>query len=127
MIKWGIFYFPVVTHTILIADHDIDRPPQIAIALLIASPMVLPTLFRSQSLVVVHTNLFAITYLIADQDLDHLLDRDLFADSDCLADRGLLLDRLIANVIFSMPITPSPGLVPFACHTLTRYRRSHLV
>ena len=70
--------------------------------------MVRHTLFWWRSLVVVHTNLFAITYLIADQDLDHLLERDLFAYRDGLADRGLLLDRLIANVIFPIPITPSP-------------------
>ena len=98
MIKWGIFYFPVVTHTILIADHDIDRPPDrdrladresngvaniFPIAVACRGPhqhMVRHTLFRSRSLVVVRTNLFAITYLIADQDLDRLADRDYIPD-----------------------------------------------
>ena len=106
--------------TYLITDHNLD-PLLIVIVLLIASHMVLYTLFRSRSFVVVHTNLRVITYLIVDRDLDRLLDRD------CLADRGFLLDRLIANVTFPMPITPSPGLVPFARHTLARSRRSHPV
>ena len=66
------------------------------------------TLFRSRSLVVVHTNLIAITYLIADHDVYRLLDRDRLDDS------GYVLNRLIAGVIFPMPITPSPYLVPFA-------------
>ena len=105
--------------------------------LLLVIHVVWYTLFQTQSLVMVHTNLIAITYLItitiaialliaitfliADHDLDSLLD------CDRLADRGFLLDRLIANVIFPMPITPSAGLVPFDRRSLTRYRRYHPV
>ena len=50
----------------------------------------------------VHTSLIVMTYLIADHDID------LFLDRDRLADRGFILDRLIAKAIDPMKITPSP-------------------
>ena len=70
--------------------------------------MVWHFLFRSLSLVVVHTNLITITYLITDQDLDSLLDLDRLLDRDRLADLGFVFDRLIASVIVYMPLNPSP-------------------
>ena len=53
----------------------------ITIVLLIASQMMWYTLSRSQSLVVVHTNLIAITYLITDRDLIRIADRYYIPDN----------------------------------------------
>ena len=95
-----VVHTKLIAITYLIADHDLDRlldrdrladreshsvAHTLPIAIACRGPhqrMVWHTLFRSRSLVVVHTNLIAITYLIADHDIDRLLDRDRLADRE---------------------------------------------
>ena len=47
----------------------------------------------------VHTDLIAIKYLMADRNLDHPIDR------------SIIIDRLIDNVIVSLPVVLLPGIV----------------